>query len=344
MISGPFARGATAAALLLLAGPSATTQTRTPDTHADAVVTSLTLFAGTAEGLWRSRDWGGSWQRVEGRGAEALEGFGAVRALQPLGPQVYAAGDGGVALSDDFGQTWLRVSESRSVTCVMASRFPQADPTVFIGTDAGLFRSTDAGRHFKPTALIGTAVHRLEWPGPALVAATGGGVRLSVDAGDTFTPAGAGLPAGDVQAIAVSSFFVMDPVLFAAPGAEGVFRSSDGGRTWTAAGLTGRRASDLVWLGPLLYAATDDGVHRSEDAGAHWMRLDEGLRGVRATRLLFPLAPDVGAEVFLGTESGLFRSTDGGQHWSASGLAGRAVLTVATFPSPPRSAARKGRR
>ena len=31
------------------------------------VVTSLTLFAGTPSGLWRSTNWGGKWERVVGR-------------------------------------------------------------------------------------------------------------------------------------------------------------------------------------------------------------------------------------------------------------------------------------
>src|SRR4030042_1771622 len=34
-----------------------------------AIVTSLTLFAGTSEGLWRSTDWAGKWERVSGRTA-----------------------------------------------------------------------------------------------------------------------------------------------------------------------------------------------------------------------------------------------------------------------------------
>ena len=31
------------------------------------IITTLTLFAGTAEGLWESTDWGESWERVHGR-------------------------------------------------------------------------------------------------------------------------------------------------------------------------------------------------------------------------------------------------------------------------------------
>ena len=35
-----------------------------PAASAPPVVTTLTLFAGVAEGLWRSRDWGGTWEAV----------------------------------------------------------------------------------------------------------------------------------------------------------------------------------------------------------------------------------------------------------------------------------------
>ena len=64
----------------------------------ERLVTSLTLFAGTPEGLWRSEDWGGSWERVVGSPSGVrLESLGAARAIVPLGPQVYVAGEGGLA-------------------------------------------------------------------------------------------------------------------------------------------------------------------------------------------------------------------------------------------------------
>ena len=52
---------------------------------------------------------------------------------------------------------------------VLPSRYPQADPTIFAGTAGGLLRSPDAGAPSAPRRLSGTAVQRLEWPGPALV-------------------------------------------------------------------------------------------------------------------------------------------------------------------------------
>jgi ligand-binding sensor domain-containing protein len=303
-------------------------------TRSAQVATTLTIFAGTEEGLWRSGDWGHRWEKLAGPDGAAM---GAVRSVLALGPRVYVAADGGLFLSDDFGQTWEATSLTIPVSVVLPSRYPLADPTLFAGTSSGLLRSPDAGRTFAPTAVRDTYVHRLEWPGPALVVATARGVLVSEDAATTVRGPGAGLPAGDVRAMALSSFFIVDPVLFAAVGPNGVHRSSDGGRTWTPSGLAGQTVTDLVWLGPFLYAAGSGGLFRSEDAGKTWTPLADGLGAARPTRILFPLAPDSGAEAFLGTDQGIFRTADGGTRWMPTGMKSGRVLALATFPPPEKS-------
>jgi photosystem II stability/assembly factor-like uncharacterized protein len=304
-----------------------------------AIVTSLTLFAGTSEGLWRSTNWAASWEKVAGRMAGVrLDGLGAVRAVWPLANEVWVAGEGGLYYSSDFGETWAPLSLVRDVRALLLSRWPAADPTVFAGTGAGLLRSRDGGRTFGPTALAEGAVHRLEWPGGAVVVASDRGLLVTRDEGGRFD-GGKGLPAGPVLAVALSSFFLVDPVLFAAPASGGVFRSSDGGATWSESGLGGEVVGDLVWLGPFLYAAGGRGFHRSQDAGQTWTKLADSPG--RPTRLMFPLAPAAGLEAFLATDRGLFRTTDAGAHWAPAGFAGQEVLTVATFPPPDEPAGRK---
>lgn len=296
------------------------------------IVSSLTLFAGTGEGLWRSSDWSSSWSRVEGRTTSVgLEGLGAARSLVLLTTEVWVGGDG-LWVSADFGETWAQRSRTRGIRVLLPSHWPQSDPTVFAGTGFGLLRSRDGGRSFQSTALNGVAVHRAEWPGPALVVACERGVLVSKDEGASFEGPGVGLPPGPVRALVLSSFFAADPVLFAGPDAGGVYRSSDGGASWKASGLAGQAVGDLVWLGPFLYAAAEGGLFRSEDAGASWTRLSASPG--RPRRLLFPLAPAAGLEAFLATDQGLFRTQDAGVRWEPAGFAGQDVLTVATFPAP----------
>jgi len=329
--------------LLAITGVVALLATAPGSGQEGAMVTSLTLFAGTAEGLWRSTDWAASWHRVLGRTSGVrLDGLGAARAIVPIANQVWLGGDNGLYVSDDFGETWAPVSLTRGIRGLLLSRWPAADPTVYAGTGDGLLRSRDGGRTFAPTTLSGTAVHRLEWPGPALVVACDRGLVVTRDEGAHFAGPGRGLPAGPVRAMALSSYFSVDPMMFAAPASGGVFRSSDGGATWKASGLPAQVVGDLVWLGPFLYAAGEHGFYRSQDGGASWTRL--AASPGRPSRLLFPLAPAAGLEAFLATDRGLFRTMDAGEHWSPAGFAGQEVLTVATFPPPEPTSEKKRKR
>ena len=334
---------AAAVGLGLITASASGLQAPVPGTASATVLTNLTLFAGTAEGLWRSADWGTSWQRVQGGPRLTLEGLGATRAILPFGPRVYVGGDGGLFRSEDFGEVWERLPGAVAVRSLVMTRYPYLDATILVGTEVGLLRSPDGGRELSPTALWGTAVRRLEWPGPTLIAATARGVFLSEDSGRTFGLSAAGLPLGEVRAIAPSSMWAMDPVVYAAVGDAGVFRSGDGGKTWQATGLANRRVTDLVWLGPLLYAAGEDGVRRSDDNGKTWTELGKDLAGTRVWQVLFPLAPQAGMEAFAATDKGVFRTLDGGEHWQPSGLAGQQVLAIATFPPGDRPRPRQAR-
>ena len=211
----------------------------------------------------------------------------------------------GVYVSDDFGDTWTQARRDTGgvrVLLPVALAPVRPDGLRGHGRRACCARATPA-RASSRTALAGTAVHRVEWPGPALVVACDRGVLVSTDEGRSFAGPGAGLPAGPVRAIVLSSFFAADPVLFAAPASGGVYRSV--GRRQELAGLRPRRARR---------SATSCGSGRSSTrrapraSSAARTRARPG-RGSptspgRPSRLLFPLAPGAGLEAFLATEQG----------------------------------------
>jgi photosystem II stability/assembly factor-like uncharacterized protein len=106
---------------------------------------------------------------------------------------------------------------------------------------------------------------------------------------------------------------------------QGVMMSADDGESWTRASVRQGMHSDCIVKALLadprrpgvVYAGTDRGLYRSDDAGARWAFLDTPMTG----SMVWSIAIDpVDASVMfagVGTPSkpGIYRSTDGGKSW-----------------------------
>lgn len=100
-------------------------------------------------------------------------------------------------------------------------------------------------------------------------------LRISKDAGQTWTPIGEGLP-GDLRAIAISARV---PSLMIAAGKHGVFRSTDNGNHWTRLTQTfiEHDAAHIIFdrgdprnTKPALFIASRKIIQRSDDDGNTW--------------------------------------------------------------------------
>jgi photosystem II stability/assembly factor-like uncharacterized protein len=115
----------------------------------------------------------------------------------------------------------------------------------------------------------------------------------------------------------------------------GVFRSSDGGRTWQQAGLAGDDAMNLSQSGQqgTLWAAGHDVLARSSDGGATWNDArPEGLPGLDVHG--FAVDPTDPTRIYAAIAGqGLYRSTDGGDIFKlASRQVGPAVMGLSVTP------------
>ncbi len=209
-------------------------------------------------------------------------------------------------------------------------------------------------------------------PNVGYFGATGGGLWKTTDKGVTWAPVTDGqITSSSVGAVAVSETNP-DEVFIGTgescirgniqPG-DGVYKSTDAGKTWTHVGFTdGQNISkirihptnpDVVFVAVFgKYSAPNDerGIYKSVDAGKTWKRVlfrDNKTAGVdlwidhnhpdvifaamwEAFRLEYTMSSG-------GPGSGLFKSTDGGEHWTEitrnpglpqTGLDGKIGVTV----------------
>jgi photosystem II stability/assembly factor-like uncharacterized protein len=180
-----------------------------------------------------------------------------------------------------------------------------------------------------------------------LVLGTAGwGVWHSPDAGKSWLRHRKPFPLNSrIQALAV---LPGEPHGLLAAGDTGVFRSRDGGASWSRMGAAG----DLPTVWSLAVDPSDPqtvfagtrptAIYRSRDGGTSWKRLDVGAATECSigTAFVTRVLVDRDRTVWAGVEiDGVFRSEDGGDTWTkvVNGLYDLDVHDMALAPSnPPR--------
>jgi photosystem II stability/assembly factor-like uncharacterized protein len=169
------------------------------------------------------------------------------------------------------------------------------------------------------------------------VYATGGGVFRSVDYGDTW----------ELVTTFQIDVLVVDPgnpsVLYGSSSLpeRGVFKSMDGGRTWTPANGGLRPFTWLLFhvAGPdHVYGVDDRGVYETTDQAATWRQVSQELFNISA----FTVDPTNPRRLYAspystGQFGDIFRSDDGGASWiRGSGMLGQVKTDIAVDSSDPR--------
>jgi photosystem II stability/assembly factor-like uncharacterized protein len=101
------------------------------------------------------------------------------------------------------------------------------------------------------------------------------------------------------------------------PGIGGVYRTTDGGKTFALLGnITHIDLVSIDFTDPLrqtLWAGGHESnkFYRSTDGGEHWTRMGDGRVGYMG----WPLVLDANVHLIGGTNEGILRTTDGGKNW-----------------------------
>jgi hypothetical protein len=281
-----------------------------------------------------------------------------------------------VATSDDFGASWhepdhapVAFPERTGASLERVWQFAPAgadEPDlVYAGTEpSALWRSTDGGVTYELVDGLWDHPHREQWhpggggqaihtvlphpedPARILVAMSTGGVYRSFDGGASWGPSNTGIKAYFMpdpwpefgQCVHKVARDAGDPERLYAQNHHGVYRSDDGGGTWSSIAdglpsdfgfpmLAHPRRPGVIYNFPLTADSnrhpTEDRcrVFRSTDAGKSWEALTNGL----PTEPYYPsvlrdaLCTD-GADpagVYFGTRAGdVYASRDDGDSWS----------------------------
>ena len=133
-------------------------------------------------------------------------------------------------------------------------------------------------------------------------------VNKSVDGGKKWTPSGTGIT-GTVNLLRAATPGVVYAV------ADGIYRTSDGGKSWTSVRSPGevRELAVDPTTPTRLFIATKEGLLRSTDSGATWTKVSKGIKGDDVEAVVVSPA----GKAFCGTFDGVFMSADGGDSWTA---------------------------
>jgi photosystem II stability/assembly factor-like uncharacterized protein len=204
------------------------------------------LIAGVAtQGLWSSRDGGGTWQQLgTGAGSTPITNRPSSLVFDPLMPTrfwesgIYGS-TGGVFETSDDGMTFQQLGDAQHNDVVSVDLTDPARKTLLAGgheQSQTLFRSSDGGM--------------------------------------TWNNIGGGLPAATncTHPLVIDSQTYLVGCGGYGGGPSGVYRSTDSGATWMMVSTFGGATAPLSASDGSIYWATPgtSGMARSTDAGEHW--------------------------------------------------------------------------
>ena len=266
------------------------------------------LYLGSLNGwIYETHDRGGTWARLARLGLRddlALDHI----LVDPANPKHLLVGvwvpgskEGGLYSSLDAGKSWVENADMKGESIRSMTESLSDSKTIIAGTLKGVFRSTDAGLHWKQISPVGsTEIH-------------------------------------EVESIAIDP---VNPSVVYAGTWHLPWKTVDGGEHWTniKEGIIDDSDVFSIIVDPkspsTVYASACSGIYKSEDAAAKFQKIQGIPSTARRTRVL-KQDPEQLATVFAGTTEGLFRTLDEGKTWNRT--TGPEVIVNDVYVDPKNS-------
>ena len=294
------------------------------------------ILTTASEGVYRSLDAGYSWTQAN-QGLNNLHLNNSAATVDNNGKVVlYVTGEqGGMYRSRNFGESWKEIIPvSTVISAFSISPGYSTDNTLLVSDGSGtLFISENQGNSFSALPLV-TGVGRIQQiaftpdyslSGEVYIGSTTG-LFYSSDRANSFTPVTA-YTAGSVSGLAISPGYVDDLTLFVTNPAQGVYKTTDAGKSWTLhtidkvlSGQTGNhyisiKLSDAYESDGIVFITMFEGLFRSDNGGVDWREQDP-----RPAGLIYDIAlsPDFiyDRKILVSTYGGgLYLTDNAGQNW-----------------------------
>ncbi len=292
-----------------------------------ATAVSLLMLASNVE----QRGVPAAWQDATGNLAGMATVCGTVTMLSALpgsGATIAGVAERGL-FTNTTGVKWTRIGNApgsqRITNRPTWIAYDPEKPDVFWVSGIygpGLFKTTDSGATFKQ---VGPLPHldyvSVDFSDPKRQTILVGGheqsqaVHKSSDGGETWINIGANLPADSKFSsnplVINNSTYVVNTQGFG-PGRPGVYRTADGGNSWTQVSVLGPVGAPLVTAKGAIYWGMEDGLLASNDGGLNWAKVGTGLLPTRPVELPNETLASLGA-------THVVVSSDGGRTWSPIG-------------------------
>jgi photosystem II stability/assembly factor-like uncharacterized protein len=224
---------------------------------------------------------------------------------------------------------------------------PRVDTLMFASSWSGIFRSQNSGVTWKRLSLLESGpVIRIHPLNPETVIAAGHRLYSSTNRGDSWQEISSGVS----DSFSDLEFHPTNPlILYGAARSLGIYKSTDGGRTWTPKN-SGLNLKTVGWGGsPQLEVDPSNGntlfillqshlAYRSSNGGESWQSINTGVnwKEVNGTHSL-AINPKNSKILFFGTDQNIYRTTDAGGHWFKVVDAGSGAVDIAVDATNPQN-------